>query len=46
MISPSRKNKNNGIPDIPRKVVEVVQLDVVESYGPVDQVNYDTAEKD
>ena len=48
--SPSSHKKKNehfgSIPKIPQKVVEVVQLDVVESYGPMDEVNYDTAEKE
>ena len=36
----SKKNKADHfgeLPSIPKKVVEVVQLDVVESYGPVDE---------
>ena len=32
--SPVTARTNNSIPVIPKKVVEVVQLDVIESYGP------------
>ena len=28
------------IPEIPRKVVGIVALDVIESYGPIDMVNF------
>ena len=35
-------NQEQGIiPEIPTKVVEVVQLDVVETYGPADAFNQD-----
>ena len=32
--SPVTARTNSSIPVIPKKVVEVVQLDVIESYGP------------
>ena len=39
-----KKQEHFGeIPNIPQKVVEVVQLDVVESYGPTDEVNSQNA---
>ena len=34
------------MPKIPSKVVEVVQIDVVQSYGNGDEVNYRSAAKD
>ncbi len=48
----NKKNKGHAqhelfgeIPDIPKKVVEVVQLDVVESYGPIDDIHNYASEK-
>ena len=32
--TPVTARRNGSIPVIPKKVVEVVQLDVIESYGP------------
>ena len=41
-----KRDQFGSIPTIPRKVVEVIQFDVIESYGPVDEINYGTAKKD
>ena len=32
------------MPEIPRKVIGIVALDVIESYGPVDMVNFKSPE--
>ncbi len=41
----SKEEHFGKIPTIPKKVVKVIQLDVVESYGPVDEVNFGTEGK-
>ena len=39
-----QKLDSGDMPEIPRKVVGIVALDVIESYGPVDMTNFKSPE--